>query len=78
MTKTMANDWAQYNIQVNAIGPGWVKTELTSALRQDEQRNASHRPHTFGPVGRPRKTWPELLYFWHQMHRTISPGKPSL
>ena len=40
VTKTMANDWAQYNIQVNAIGPGWVKTELTSALRQDEQRNA--------------------------------------
>jgi len=39
VTKTMANDWAQYNIQVNAIGPGWVKTELTQALREDVQRN---------------------------------------
>jgi len=39
VTKTMANDWAQYNIQVNAIGPGWVKTELTQALREDSQRN---------------------------------------
>ena len=39
VTKTMANDWAQYNIQVNAIGPGWVKTELTQALREDNQRN---------------------------------------
>ena len=39
VTKTMANDWAQYDIQVNAIGPGWVKTELTQALREDTERN---------------------------------------
>jgi len=39
VTKSMANDWAQYNILVNAIGPGWVKTELTEALRQDKQRS---------------------------------------
>lgn len=38
VTKTMANDWAKYNILVNAIGPGWVKTELTEALRQDKER----------------------------------------
>lgn len=38
VTKTMANDWAKYNILVNAIGPGWVKTELTEALRQDQER----------------------------------------
>ena len=40
VTKTMANDWARYNILVNAIGPGWVKTELTEALRQDRERSA--------------------------------------
>jgi len=38
VTKTMANDWAKYNIQVNAIGPGWVKTDLTEALQQDKER----------------------------------------
>jgi 2-deoxy-D-gluconate 3-dehydrogenase len=38
VTKTMANDWAKYNILVNAIGPGWVKTELTEALQQDKER----------------------------------------
>lgn len=38
VTKTMANDWAQYNIMVNAIGPGWVKTELTQPLRDDTER----------------------------------------
>jgi 2-deoxy-D-gluconate 3-dehydrogenase len=40
VTKSMANDWARYNILVNAIGPGWVKTELTEALQQDRERYA--------------------------------------
>ena len=39
-TKTMANDWAKYNILVNAIGPGWTNTELTVPLRQDKERFA--------------------------------------
>ena len=38
VTKTMANDWAKYNINVNAIGPGWVNTEMTQALREDTER----------------------------------------
>src|SRR4030042_2095081 len=40
VTKTMANDWAKYNILVNAIGPGWVKTELTEQLQEDKERYA--------------------------------------
>ena len=39
-TKSMANDWAKYNILVNAIGPGWTNTELTVPLRQDKERFA--------------------------------------
>ncbi len=38
VTKSMANDWAKHHILVNAIGPGWVKTELTELLRQDKER----------------------------------------
>jgi 2-deoxy-D-gluconate 3-dehydrogenase len=38
VTKSMANDWAKYNILVNAIGPGWVNTELTEPLRKDKER----------------------------------------
>ena len=40
VTKTMANDWAKYNILVNAIGPGWVRTELTEQLQEDKERYA--------------------------------------
>lgn len=32
LTKSMASEWAKYNIQVNAIGPGYFKTEMTKAL----------------------------------------------
>ena len=38
MTKAMCNDWAQYGICVNAIGPGWVKMEMTAALRDNTER----------------------------------------
>jgi 2-deoxy-D-gluconate 3-dehydrogenase len=36
--KAQANEWAPLGIRVNAVAPGWVETELTSALREDEQR----------------------------------------
>ncbi len=29
LTKTLANEWGQFNINVNAIGPGWFVTEMT-------------------------------------------------
>ncbi|MDR3436806.1 glucose 1-dehydrogenase [Telmatospirillum sp.] len=35
LTKGMAIDWGKYNIQVNAIGPGYFKTELTEKLVKD-------------------------------------------
>jgi gluconate 5-dehydrogenase len=36
LTKAMAAEWAQYNIQVNGIGPGYFKTELTRPLFEDD------------------------------------------
>ena len=33
MTKSMANAWATDNIQVNAILPGWIETDMTNAAR---------------------------------------------
>lgn len=39
LTKALANEWAGRNVQVNAIAPGYFRTENTSALRQDETRN---------------------------------------
>ncbi|OBX01260.1 2-dehydro-3-deoxy-D-gluconate 5-dehydrogenase KduD [Gallibacterium genomosp. 1] len=39
ITRLMANEWAKYNINVNAIAPGYMATDNTSALRSDETRS---------------------------------------
>lgn len=38
LTKVLAVEWAKYNIQVNAIGPGYFRTDLTEPLFQDPER----------------------------------------
>ena len=35
LTKALAVDWAKYGINVNAIGPGFIQTDLTRALWED-------------------------------------------
>lgn len=39
VTKTMCNEWAKYNINVNAIAPGYIATDNTAPLRADQVRN---------------------------------------
>jgi len=38
LTKSLASDWAKYDIRVNAIGPGYFVTDFTEALRRDPER----------------------------------------
>jgi len=40
LTKGMAIDWGPHGIQVNGLGPGYFKTELTEKLVADEQFSA--------------------------------------
>lgn len=39
VTKALANEWAKYGINVNAIAPGYMATDNTQALRADEKRS---------------------------------------
>ena len=40
LTKGMAIDWGQHGIQVNGLGPGYFKTELTQALVDNPEFSA--------------------------------------
>ncbi|CBG88091.1 2-dehydro-3-deoxy-D-gluconate 5-dehydrogenase KduD [Citrobacter rodentium] len=39
LTRLLANEWAQYGINVNAIAPGYMATNNTQQLREDAGRN---------------------------------------
>ncbi len=41
ITRALANEWAQHNINVNAIAPGYMATDNTAALRADPNRSTS-------------------------------------
>jgi 2-deoxy-D-gluconate 3-dehydrogenase len=41
LTKALANEWAGKGVNVNAVAPGYISTDNTTALRADEGRNAA-------------------------------------
>lgn len=51
MTRSMATAWAGENIQVNAVLPGWIDTELTQRARQ-QVAGLHERVENRTPTGR--------------------------
>ena len=41
LTRALANEWAEHGVNVNAIAPGYVRTDNTRALRDDPKRGAA-------------------------------------
>lgn len=39
LTKALANEWAAKGVNVNAIAPGYISTDLTAALVENPERN---------------------------------------
>ena len=50
LTKGMATDWGKHGLKINAIAPGYFRTELNKALVEDEKFSAWLTSRT--PMGR--------------------------
>jgi gluconate 5-dehydrogenase len=37
LTRNLAVEWAKHNIQINGVGPGYFKTEMTRPLYENEE-----------------------------------------
>lgn len=54
LTKALANEWAAHGVQVNAIAPGYFRTDNTQALRE----NADRAPQILARI--PAGRWGEI------------------
>ena len=50
LTRALANEWTGHGLRVNGIAPGYMTTELTTALREDTERYEAFRARM--PAGR--------------------------
>ena len=55
LTKSMAIELAPHNIQVNAIAPGWVQTEMTAAVQDSPMSDEIVMRTPAGRWGRPEE-----------------------
>ena len=63
MTKVMAKEWGQYNIRVNAIAPGLIKTRLSEALwKEPASGEAAAQRTPLGRLGEPEDLAGAALY----------------
>ena len=70
LTKALANEWAAHGINVNAIAPGYMETDNTTALRAGRHAQPpDHRAHSGRPLGHARGSRPA--------RRCSSPRRPS-
>ncbi len=55
LTKSMAIELAPHNIQVNAIAPGWVETDMTTAVQESPMGDEIVMRTPAGRWGRPEE-----------------------
>lgn len=57
LTKNMACEWAEHNIQCNGIGPGYIATAQTAPLREQQADGSRHPFDSFIIAKTPAERW---------------------
>lgn len=62
-TRTLAQEWGPYKVNVNAIGPGYIKTAMNEDMRADPERyQAMISQVPLGQFGEPEDLVGTLIY----------------
>jgi NAD(P)-dependent dehydrogenase (short-subunit alcohol dehydrogenase family) len=75
LTKALAVAWAAEGIRVNAIAPGWISTEMTRGLVEDEGRSAAMSTAHPCNAGVNLTTLAARLCFFVPPQHVSSPGR---
>jgi 2-dehydro-3-deoxy-D-gluconate 5-dehydrogenase len=74
LTRALANEWTGQGIRVNGIAPGWMETELTRALREDERYDALLARMPSGRWGTPADLAGAVVYLASEASGYVSGG----
>ncbi len=76
MTQSLAKEWARHQINVNAMCPGFIETELNSEWFQSEGVGSRSKPGRDG-ASASRKIWTVRCCFLHRITAVSSPARSS-
>lgn len=57
LTRTLASEWGEFNIQVNGLGPGYIATKQTAPLREPQADGSRHPFDQFIIAKTPAARW---------------------
>lgn len=66
LTKSLAVEWADKGIRVNAISPGYIRTEMTESVREDWKK-LWEGMIPFGRMGTPEELAGAVIYLASDM-----------
>lgn len=73
LTRALACEWAKYCILVNAIGPGFIKTEMTKSIEEaPELYNLLKDRHALKRFGTPDEIAGAIIYFASEASRFVT------
>ncbi|MDD4859080.1 MAG: SDR family oxidoreductase, partial [Dehalococcoidales bacterium] len=72
MTKNMAREWGKFNIRVNCVAPGVIRTKLAAVQWQGDMEKVSASQTALGRIGEPEDIGDVVLFLASDAARYIT------